>query len=175
MYIVLLRHAIAEERIDFYRSSNGAPDSERPLTEEGIEKMKLGAQGLVKALNGNVQRVVTSPYVRARQTAEVFLDAIPEAQRPELEFSTNLSSGCSGRGLVEWLTGGLEPVVLVGHEPDMSYWTEELCGIGSFYRHVQNKFGKGGACLIECSIETIGREQNFIWYKSPNMLRANAD
>ncbi|MCA1611996.1 MAG: histidine phosphatase family protein [Acidobacteria bacterium] len=63
MDIWLLRHAAAEDRPDSGR------DSDRALTPEGIERARAVALGLA-ALEPGIARVITSPYRRARQTAD---------------------------------------------------------------------------------------------------------
>ena len=168
MKLVLLRHAIAEDRLDFYRSNPGAPDSERPLTSDGIKKMKLGAMGLVNALDYEIQRVISSPYTRARQTAEIFLEAIPQKQRPELEFSDILAMGYSSSEIANWLAGDTGTIVLVGHEPDMSNLMEQFCSRSS---PLHLKFGKGGACLIEFLNGPLNSIGILRWFMSPKMLR----
>ncbi len=167
MRLVLLRHAIAEDRYVFHMSSNGAPDSQRPLTPDGISKMKLSAVGLYKALDEDVQRVVTSPYTRALQTAELFLEAIPAGKRPELEVSDLLTPGCSYHTIQNWLAGESGTVVLVGHEPDMSWLMQQ-------FTHGQTqvvKFGKAGACLISFEGDPSNSHGTLRWFMSPASLR----
>ncbi len=64
MDLYLLRHAIAEER------SNDGSDSARALTPEGAEKMRIGARGLQR-LGVHLDRLLTSPLTRARETADI--------------------------------------------------------------------------------------------------------
>ena len=66
MQLYIVRHGIAIERED----PKCPPDPERYLTEEGVEKTKQGAKGLV-ALGVTGDLFLTSPYVRAAQTAEI--------------------------------------------------------------------------------------------------------
>src|SRR6516162_3359703 len=62
MQLVIIRHAIAEDPREF--ASTGRPDSQRPLTEEGVTKMKRGVKGL-RELIPEINLIATSPYVRA--------------------------------------------------------------------------------------------------------------
>src|SRR5215470_13980294 len=64
--LVIVRHAIAEDR-DWLRWPD---DAERPLTEAGAERFARAARGLAR-LVGNVDAVLTSPAVRAWQTADL--------------------------------------------------------------------------------------------------------
>ena len=76
MYVLVVRHAIAMEREEFARHSSD--DALRPLTLEGQNKMYEAAKGLRKIIP-NLGFVLTSPYVRARQTAEILTDVIESA------------------------------------------------------------------------------------------------
>ncbi len=168
MRLVLLRHAIAEERYVFHMNSGGAPDSKRPLTNLGISRMEKSAAGLYKALDGDVQKVVTSPYTRSLQTAEIFLEAIPETQRPKLEKSDLLTPGSSFRTIRQWLEGQSGTVVLVGHEPDMS-WLMQQFTAGSSTQLM--KFGKAAACLIYFERDPANSFGSLRWFISPAILR----
>ena len=168
MRLVLLRHAIAEDRYIFHMSSGGAADSLRPLTNLGINRMEKAALGLYKSLDGDIQRVVTSPYTRALQTAELLLEAIPETKRPKLEVSDLLTPGCSIRSIQRWLEGESGTVVLVGHEPDMS-WLMQRFTNGDSTQCL--KFGKAAACMIEFKIDPINSFGFLRWFMSPAILR----
>src|SRR3712207_1068374 len=68
--VLVVRHAIAEEREAFAKRSRGAPDGERPLTREGRRKFEAGAKGL-HALVPKLDALATSPLTRAVETAEI--------------------------------------------------------------------------------------------------------
>ena len=68
MQLLVIRHAIAEEQEDFARS--GRDDSERPLTDEGRDKMRRGIAGLRRMVS-RIDLLASSQYTRARQTAEL--------------------------------------------------------------------------------------------------------
>lgn len=168
MRLVLLRHAIAEDRYVFHMSSEGDPDSLRPLTNLGISRMEKSAAGLYKALDGDVQRVVTSPYTRAFQTAEIFLEAIPETKRPKLEVSDLLTPGCSFRTIRQWLESVTGTVVLVGHEPDLSWLMQQFTS-GSATQVL--KFGKAAACMIYFERDPMNSFGVLRWFITPAILR----
>jgi len=63
LYIV--RHAIAAERGDEWPD-----DTKRPLTEQGINKFKEAVEGL-ESLDVEIDEIFTSPFVRAKQTANL--------------------------------------------------------------------------------------------------------
>lgn len=73
MEILLLRHGIAED------ARPGEADAERALTREGKQKLRALLRRLAKA-GVRPSLVLTSPYLRARQTAEIARDVLaPEA------------------------------------------------------------------------------------------------
>ena len=69
MNLYIIRHAIAvEEGTPEYQE-----DSQRPLTDKGKKKMVQIAKG-IRALNVKFDLVLSSPYVRANETAEILAD-----------------------------------------------------------------------------------------------------
>ena len=68
--LYLIRHGVAAER-----GSNWPDDSKRPLTPEGIARLRKQARGL-SAIDVTFDQIVTSPLVRTRQTADVFADVL---------------------------------------------------------------------------------------------------
>src|ERR1700730_8265420 len=71
MELYIVRHGIAIDRED----PKCPPDPERFLTEEGIEKTKQVARGVAE-LGAAPDLLLSSPYVRAMQTAEIFANAL---------------------------------------------------------------------------------------------------
>src|SRR5436853_7070712 len=63
--LYLIRHGIAEERGDRWPD-----DAKRPLTEDGIDRLRKEARGLAR-LGISIDLVLTSPLVRTKQTAEI--------------------------------------------------------------------------------------------------------
>jgi phosphohistidine phosphatase len=124
MDLWLLRHAAAEARAPSGR------DQDRELTEEGLERARAVARGLA-VLEPGILRVVTSPYRRARQTAEPVAEALRlsaklsesralEPDRSPEEILTELEAEDCGSAL------------LVGHEPHLGALLGRLVtGVGS--------------------------------------------
>lgn len=121
MDLFVLRHAIAED------AGPGQPDSERRLTDVGRERLRLVVQRAMHA--GMAPAVVlTSPYVRARQTADILLK---ELDRPcELVTTANLTPYVSVADLWQELReyAALNPVMVVGHNPQLSELVSVLIG-----------------------------------------------
>ena len=114
MQLVVIRHAIAQEREPF--ASTGRDDSQRPLTDKGKAKMKDAASGL-RELVPSIDVLAASPLARAQQTA-----AIVAAEYEGLRVATtsSLEPESALEDFVAWLrTQRGETVAVVGHEPHL--------------------------------------------------------
>jgi phosphohistidine phosphatase len=162
MVLYLLRHAIAVER----GTPGYARDSDRPLTPEGERKMAEAAIGM-KAMGLDVDRIISSPYLRARRTAELVADVLGGT----VEFSDALASDGDTRELVRLLqtTSGKESaILLVGHEPYLSGFISELLS-GS--NTVATTLKKGGLCKLHIEELSSGGCASLEWLLTPHQLR----
>ena len=159
--LYLVRHAIAAERGPKY------PDDDlRPLTKQGMEKMKVAARGFAN-LDPELDMVISSPLVRARQTAEILLAELAPA--PAHELIEELSPGNSPADLADALGryAKQRAIALVGHEPDLGKFACWLIG--------SNKaipFKKGGIVCFEVTAFPPDRNSTLLWAVTPRMLRA---
>jgi phosphohistidine phosphatase len=111
--LYLVRHAIAEPR----DAERWPDDSQRPLSEDGIELFRTAARGL-RRIGVEVDAVLASPYVRAWQTAELLAE---EAGWPAPEESAELRPFSALSEGVTLLQGRPESsLALVGHQPHLS-------------------------------------------------------
>jgi len=161
LYVV--RHGIAEER----EVSTVMEDAKRSLTTEGKEKMREIAAGLV-SVGMEVDWIVSSPLVRAVQTAEILAEGV--GSKPPLDTCDALSPGGAPEALVTFLAKrpNRRRVVVVGHEPDLGGLAARLIGAG---RNANMPFKKGGCCLItfnEFPPKTPGR---LVWWLPPRVMR----
>lgn len=141
MRLLIVRHADAGDREEFART--GRPDDERPLSEKGIRQMSEAAT-LLRALEPDVERIVTSPFRRAMQTAEILRKAWRAAPLTQSEtLVPEARPKAFGRLLREL---DAEVVICVGHEPHLSTLVAWLTS-GEQDGYID--FRKGGACLIE--------------------------
>jgi phosphohistidine phosphatase len=110
--LYLLRHGIAVDPV------SGMSDDERPLTEKGIKRMREIASGLC-SLGLDLDRIVTSPLPRAKETAEIVARALGANDR--LETSKVLRTGSDAVTIERWLRDRTEErMMLVGHNPTLS-------------------------------------------------------
>jgi len=155
--VVLVRHAIAEER------RPGLRDAARRLTPEGREKLEQAAKGL-KRLGLTPDRILTSPLVRAAETAAVLAEVLETKARPETCGA--LAPGHDPREVREALPADARTVVLVGHEPDLGELASWL--LTGSARGAQLPFRKAGAAAIEVEEGSAALR----WMLAPRQLRA---
>jgi phosphohistidine phosphatase len=124
--IYLLRHGDAER--------GDGDDAARRLTAKGERQSELAGRALV-ALGAEIDACLTSPKVRAADTARLACDALPV----EPEIAEELSGGgIDSPGLAT----GRGNVMLVGHEPDFSNEIARLTG-------ARAKLRKGGLAIVD--------------------------
>src|SRR5258708_18691084 len=111
MDLFLLRHAIAEPAAEA-----GGLDRERRLTHEREEKMREIAEGM-KACELGFDLILSSPFVRAKQTADIVAEAFQCKKR--LELSPHLVPGGSPQKLIDDLNSNYadkKSILLTGNQ-----------------------------------------------------------
>lgn len=148
MWVYLMRHGDAVDA----RLAGG--DEARWLTEFGREESLRTARELKERV-GNVERIFSSPYVRAAQTAELAATVLGDST----EFTTLDALVPEGNpSMVIDALSALDPsiaVLLAGHEPSMHHIAGALTGQGNF-----PSFEKSEITAIEWTPGTSGR---FAW------------
>jgi phosphohistidine phosphatase len=158
--LLIIRHAIAVDP-----ESAGVDDADRPLTEEGANKWKEAAQGLAAILDPP-GALLTSPLLRARQTAEI----AGQAWGGLSPRKTDALAGGEFDELARVVDNhrDQELVALVGHEPWVSSLLARLLGT----RHGERlSFKKGGAALVELPA-ALAAGGHLVWLLPPRLLRA---
>lgn len=158
MNLYLIRHAIAVEEHE--------DDSQRPLTDKGRKKMRSIAKGL-RALGVEFDLILSSPYVRAAETAEILADVFK--MKKEVQFSENLVPSGSPEVLIAELNEkhAVDSIALVGHEPFLSAL------IGLLIADTTNAditLKKGGVCSLSADNLRHTRKATMDWLLTPGIL-----
>jgi phosphohistidine phosphatase len=159
--LYLIRHGLAAERGEAWPD-----DTKRPLTERGMSRLRRGARGLAR-LGVSLDAVLTSPLVRARQTAEIVAGAFDP--HPPLVNVDGLAPG----GGYQAVLADLEKhsrrarIALVGHEPGIGELAARLIGT----RHPV-EFKKGAICRIDLETLPPGGPGSLRWFLTPKILRS---
>jgi phosphohistidine phosphatase len=163
MNLYLLRHGIAVEP-GTYGYEN---DSERPLIPKGERRLRA-AVAAMKELELSFDLILSSPFVRARQTAEIVADGMK--LKKDLKLSDDLIPGGSSKALIcalKELKPEPENVLLVGHEPYLSRLISLLIA-NDEYAAIEMK--KGGLCKLEIGELCHGRCAQMSWLLTPSQM-----
>lgn len=138
MRLIFVRHAIAAV------AETGQPDRDRPLTDKGRGRFARALDYLLSKLPEDQQPILwTSPALRAEKTARMIADAygMDEMQRHEWIYSGDTAD------LFRHLQGyqGSAVLIVVGHEPMMSIWSERLS-------HMAWRYKKGGMACFDVDL-----------------------
>ena len=143
--LLLLRHGLAEER------QPELDDAQRRLTAEGLQRTR-GVLERLTELDLVCDLVLSSPLVRARQTAELALSA---GLATELDLAAGLAPLADPLPLLERWLGPLAPrpgwrrLALVGHEPDLSTLAALLIGVPMAQAPEALQLKKAGVALLQ--------------------------
>ncbi len=163
--IYLVRHGEAEDV-----SSTGR-DRDRALTPDGHVRTRRAARGLAR-LEAVPALLVSSPLLRARETADEIATVLSRARR---EIWDELSPGVDEYALVARIEGAnpREDVMLVGHEPDLgellAYF---LTGSRSGFR---TRFRKGAVACVRAGMPPPQGRATLEWMLTTKQLGAAAD
>ena len=158
--LLLIRHAIAEPRGDAWPD-----DAARPLSARGRARLHEIA-GRLQALHETASLILTSPLLRAAQTAEILAQAWTPA--PEICSIEALAPGHAPADMSAALrvARGHACVAAVGHEPELGAWAAWLIGARG-----PLPFKKGGAARIEVPAWPPSQDGQLVWLATPRMLR----
>jgi phosphohistidine phosphatase len=165
MKLIIVRHAIA--------MPHGTPEfseDERPLTKDGIRKMKEASLGL-NALGCIPDIILSSPLPRAKHTAEILLQSLGK-QMP-LHLIDALAPSGSHSDVYKEIRRHQKAgsIMLVGHQPSLGEIAGEIAW-GSPEHYVELK--KGGACAIDIEAMTPTPRGSLLWLVTPSILRTLA-
>jgi phosphohistidine phosphatase len=159
LYVV--RHGRAEGR-----GVAWPDDAKRPLTEEGVTKLRRASRALAR-IGVSIDVVLTSPLVRTRQTAEIF--AAEFSPHPAIVNVDALAPGGSPSGVIAELEkhSRRKRIAIVGHEPALGELAARLVGM----RHAM-EFKKGAVCRIDVDTLPPAGPGTLRWLLTPKILRS---
>jgi phosphohistidine phosphatase len=159
--VYLIRHGLAAERSDDYPD-----DSKRPLTSQGITKLRQEAQAL-DDLGVSFDLILTSPLVRTRQTADTFAETMKS--KPTVTPIDALAPAGTPAAVIQELgkhARNKRSVALVGHEPDIGELAARLIAARN-----PLPFKKGAICRIDFDVLPPKGSGHLIWFLPPRVLR----
>jgi phosphohistidine phosphatase len=162
MQLFIVRHGIAVDRED----PKCPADPDRFLTDEGIEKTRQVAKGVAEV--GAIPDVmVTSPYLRAVQTAEIFAEEL-EYSKQRIRKSDFLLPGAEPLQLFRELAKDkdLSVVFVFGHAPHV----DDVVATALGAKHHISSLKKTGVALIELR-RLVPPSGELIWLATPKLLR----
>jgi phosphohistidine phosphatase len=161
MLLYLMRHGIAIDRED----PECPADEERFLTKKGIEKTRAVAQGL-RTLGIQPEAMLTSPFVRAVQTAEITAAALGFA-RDKIRKTDALIFGHKPAELFRELTRvRAKEIICFGHAPHL----DEVIALSLGCRGSVTSLKKAGVACLELSAMAPPRG-SLVWLCTPRTLR----
>lgn len=161
MILYLMRHGIAEE------FKLGSPDAGRALTQRGTLRTAMVARALDR-LELRFDTIITSPYRRARQTAEIV--ARTTGFEGELVEDNRLTPSVRPEETVGIITelGVVEHVLFTGHEPNMSGTISHLVADGALSIDLR----KASVAAIQIDRMTADPRGTLLWYLTPRVIEA---
>jgi phosphohistidine phosphatase len=162
MEIYVVRHGIAIDRED----PKCPPDPERYLTEEGIEKTKRVAAA-VATLSASPDLFLSSPYVRAMQTAEIFAAAL-DYPKQKIRRTDLLLPGSEPTLFFRELAKDKQTSTLFifGHAPQL----DDIIASALGSKHHITCLKKAGVALLELK-RVSPPNGHLLWLAPPKLLR----
>jgi phosphohistidine phosphatase len=159
--LYLIRHGIAADRGDEYPD-----DSKRPLTTQGISRLRKETKALTE-LGVEFDQIITSPLVRTRQTADIFAESMKS--KPPVSTSDALAPAGTPAAVIQdlaKLTKKGSRIALVGHEPNLGELAARLIGARAAL-----DFKKGAICRIDFEVLPPKGTGHLQWFVPPRLLR----
>jgi phosphohistidine phosphatase len=163
MELLVVRHAIAFER----DRGRWPDDAKRPLSPEGMRRSRRAAAGIAR-ITRPPDVVLTSPLVRAKQTADILTDV---AAWPKAILCNELAPDVSPRDVLKVLQSRQEGLVaVVGHEPHLSGFVSE-CLLGDD-RSLAIEIRKNSVVFLSFEKAPGAGKAALKGFATPRMLRA---
>ncbi len=158
MEIYLVRHGAALTKED---------DPERHLNKDGLDQCHLSGRAL-RRLDIKFDLVISSPKVRARQTAEIIADEV-DYPKDEIKITETLEPTASPKDTISYLNNFTEKnkIMLAGHLPLLGNLVSELLSENT---QISLYFEAGAVCQIDVD-QPISHAGIFRWFLTPEQLR----
>lgn len=158
--LYLIRHGVAAERGEAWPD-----DTKRPLTDEGVRRLREIAAGFVE-IGVSFDVMLTSPLVRASQTAEIIAAGLEP--HPPIVITAALSPGGTYAAVVDELAKQARrgSIALVGHEPGIGALAARLIG-----SRQPLEFKKGAVARIDLAALPPTGAGSLYWFLTPRLLR----
>jgi phosphohistidine phosphatase len=166
--IYFLRHGVAVEP----GTAGYENDSERPLISKGERRLRSAAAAMEK-LELSFDLILSSPFLRAKQTAEIVAGELKLKKR--IEFFDELVPGGNSKALIHVLNElkpASENILLVGHEPYLSRLISLLVSGGADTAAIEMK--KGGLCKLQIGELRHGQCARLAWLLTPLQMELMA-
>lgn len=162
MELYIVRHGIAVDRED----PKCPADPERFLTDEGIDKSRQVAKGVAE-IASVPDLILTSPYLRAVQTAEIFAERL-EYPKQKIAKSDLLLPGAEPLQLFRELAKDkdLSCVFVFGHAPHL----DDLLATAIGTKHHITSLKKAGVAFVELK-RLVPPSGELVWLATPKLLR----
>ncbi|MFI5266137.1 MAG: SixA phosphatase family protein [Chloroflexota bacterium] len=152
MKLYVMRHGPAEDR------GHGVAEFDRQLTPKGCEQTAAAVRGLAR-LGLKPARVISSPLIRCMQPANLAAAELTVGQPPQAVDA--LAAGASPGEILQAIRQQPDPLLLVGHDPDLSQLVTYVLGGGPapFI-----DFAKGGVVALESNGDPQAGSCRLLWY-----------
>ena len=152
-----MRHGIAVDAEKW-----DGDDASRPLTPDGRKAMEREAKAIAN-LDLKLERIITSPLKRAKETAQIVAQRLGMTER--LIEDARLAGNFDAAKLAVLASdhSDAESVMLVGHEPDFSRTIVQLIGGGSV------ELKKGGLARVDIA-DVAAPSGDLVWLIPPKVL-----
>ncbi len=166
MKLILFRHGLAVDREMALNTK--MEDSRRPLTQKGRERTEKMAK-ILRRMDLDIDLLVTSPLVRAQQTAEILF---PVVRAKDIHECAELVPSAPPQAFAQWLkshSASAICAVAVGHEPQLSVFASwALSGQTESFIELKKS---GILCLEVESLDAVSpRSAELKWVLSPKFF-----
>jgi phosphohistidine phosphatase len=158
MLVYFVRHATAANK-----SGWSADDDLRPLTPVGAARFSAAATALAAAGSLTPQLIVSSPLVRATQTAELLCRVVPAATRTVIDARLGHSFSAADFAQIIANYKDHESIAIIGHNPSFAAVLAAVIGDANI------DVRKGSVALVDI-IDASAPEGCLMWLAPPSLF-----